>query len=371
MQPSVSHTPRELGYHMPAEWHTHTATWLSWPRREGISFPERYDEVMPTFAEIVRALHQHEAVHINICDAAMGEFARNVLREHQVPLHNVFFHNIPTNEPWCRDHGPIFIVRTDELAVVNWRYNAWGGKYQPYDLDDAVPRQIAQLLNVPCFDVDMVLEGGAIDVNGEGLLLTSESCLLNPNRNPDMSKQQIEQKLKDYLGVNSVLWLDRGIVGDDTDGHVDDIARFVSRDTAVIASEQDTQDANYDILRENIARLHYLAAQAQHPLHVIELPMPGVVEYKGQRLPASYANFYIANKAVLLPTYRNPKTDASAQAILQRLFPHHRVTPIDSTNLVWGLGSFHCLTQQQPAPRPAPLPGHRDLVRRPRGWKKR
>ncbi len=367
----TSPTPRQLGYHMPAEWHPHTTTWLSWPRRDGISFPDRYDEVMPTYAEMVRTLQQHEAVNINICDQEMGEFARSVLHDHHVSFHNVHFHHIPTNEPWCRDHGPTFIVRGEELAVVNWRYNAWGGKYLPYDLDDAVPRQIAKLLNVPRFSADIVLEGGAIDVNGEGLLLTSESCLLNPNRNPHLNKQQIEQYLKDYLGVTAVLWLGQGIVGDDTDGHIDEIARFVSRDTVVAVVEEDPEDDNYEILRANVARLHHLAAQPEHPLHIVELPMPGGVEYQGQRLPASYANFYIANKVVLLPTYQNPKNDALAQAILQRLFPHHRVIPIDSTSLIWGFGSFHCLTQQQPATGPSPLPGHKDLVRRPRGWKKR
>jgi agmatine deiminase len=334
-------TPRELGYRMPAEWHPHTATWLSWPRREGISFPGRYDEVLPTLTEMVRALAAHETVNINVCDAGTEADGRKVLGT----TDNVRFHRFSTNEPWCRDYGPIFVKRDNELAVVDWGYNAWGGKYPPFDLDDAIPQHVARLLALPLFSPGIVMEGGSIDVNGEGLLLTTETCLLNPNRNPQLNKKQIEQYLKDYLGVEKILWLGEGIVGDDTDGHVDDLTRFVSTDTVVTVVEEDPQDENYRPLQENLKRLRKMPEIK----HIVDLPMPGIVEHDGQRLPASYANFYVANNVVLLPVYRHPKYDARAQGILQKLFPDRRVVAIDSTSLIWGLGSFHCLTQQQPA----------------------
>lgn len=342
-------TPRELGYHMPAEWHRHAATWLSWPRREGISFPGRYDEILPTLAEMMRVLTPQERVNINVRDADMEQDVRRVLAGHRVAFDNVQFHHIPTNEPWCRDHGPMFVVSDGRLAVVDWGYNAWGGKYPPFDFDDAVPQHVARLLNLPLFSPGIILEGGSIDVDGLGTLLTTEACLLNPNRNPHLSKEQIEQYLKDYLGVTNIFWLGEGIVGDDTDGHVDDLARFVDAETIVTVVEQDPHDPNYPILKDNLRRLNALKAQSVRPLHIVELPMPGLVEHEGQRLPASYANFYIANGVVLFPTYRHKQTDSRAQDILQKLFSGRRVIPIDSTNLIWGLGSFHCLTQQQPA----------------------
>jgi agmatine deiminase len=338
-------TPRELGYRMPAEWQPHTATWLSWPRPDGISFPDRYPEALPTLGEMVRTLAQHERVEINVRDEEVEAVARQAIGD----TGNVFYHHIPSYEPWCRDHGPIFVKRGHESAIVDWDYNAWGSKYPPYDDDDAVPRRVAELLALPVFSPGIVMEGGALDVNGEGTLLTTESCLLNPNRNPHLNKQQIEQHLGDYLGVSNILWLGDGIVGDDTDGHVDDLARFVNPTTVVTVVEEDPQDDNYWPLQENRKRLRAMRDQDGNPLEVIELPMPGKIEYDGQRLPASYANFCIANGVVLLPTYRNHKTDAVAMGALQKLFADRRVVGIDSTNLIWGLGSFHCLTQQQPA----------------------
>jgi agmatine deiminase len=330
---------------MPAEWEPHAATWLSWPRPEGISFPDRYDEVLPTLAEMVRALASHERVNVNVRNEEVEDIARKAVGE--VP--NVFYHRIPSYEPWCRDHGPIFVKRDNELAVVDWDYNAWGGKYPPYDEDDAVPRRVAELLGLPVFRPGIVMEGGALEVNGAGTLLTTESCLLNSNRNPQLNKKQIEQYLTDYLGVTNILWLGEGIVGDDTDGHVDDLARFVNPTTVVAAVEQDPQDDNYQPLQENLKRLRAMRDQDGQLLRVVELIMPTAVEYEGQRLPATYANFYIANDIVLLPTYRDQKNDAAALRILQELFIKRKVIGIDSTNLIWGLGSFHCLTQQQPS----------------------
>jgi agmatine deiminase len=372
-------TPRALGYRMPAEWDPHAATWLSWPRHTGQSFRPRYDEVLPTFAEMVRTLAPHEIVNINVADAPMEEEVRQVLLTHEVPLDNVRFQRIPTNEPWCRDHGPTFVTSRNAnrkpgtadsksairnpstlrssataedgqsaIAIVDWDYNAYGKKYPRFDLDDAVPQRIARFLDVPLFRPGIVLEGGSIDVNGAGSVLTTEACLLHPNRNPQLTKSQIEQCLCDYLGVTNVLWLGIGIVGDDTDGHVDDFARFVDHSTVVLAVEEDPRDDNYAVSQDNLQRLRAMKNQDGKPLRVITLPMPGVIEQKGQRLPASYANFYIANGVVLFPTYRHPN-DARAQEILRNLFPDRRVVPIDSTAVIWGGGSFHCLTQQQPA----------------------
>ncbi len=338
-------TPRELGYGMPAEWHPHAATWLSWPRPDGISFPDRYEEVMPTLGEMVRTLAPRERVDINVRNEEVEAIACRTIGN--VP--NVFYHRIPSYEPWCRDHGPVFVRRDHELAVVDWGYNAWGDKYPPYDDDDAVPQRIAELLQLPLFSPGIVMEGGSLDVNGEGTLLTTKPCLLNPNRNPRLNQQQIEQFLRDYLGVTHILWLGNGIAGDDTDGHIDDLTRFVNATTVVTVIEQDPHDDNYWPLQENLKQLRAMRDQDGHPLRIVELPMPGVIEYNGQRLPASYANFYIANDVVLLPTYRNKSADATATETLQRLFADRRVVGIDSTNLIWGLGSFHCLTQQQPA----------------------
>jgi agmatine deiminase len=338
-------TPRELGYRMPAEWQPHAATWLSWPRPDGISFPDRYPEALPTLGEMVRTLALRERVDINVRDEGVEAVARQAIGD----TGNVFYHYIPSYEPWCRDHGPLFVKRDHELAIVDWDYNAWGSKYPPYDDDDAVPRRVAESLSLPVFSPGIVMEGGALDINGQGTLLTTESCLLNPNRNPHLNKQQIEQYLCDYLGVTNILWLGDGIAGDDTDGHVDDLARFVNPTTVVTVVEQDPQDENYWPLQENRKRLRAMHDQDGNLLQVVELPMPGVIEYDGQRLPASYANFYVANGVVLLPTYRNQKTDAVAMETLQKLFDDRHVVGIDSTNLIWGLGSFHCLTQQQPA----------------------
>src|SRR5271157_5729945 len=311
-------SPSAQGYRMPAEWGSHEATWLSWPRREGISFPDAYDDVMPIFARMVDALRESELVRINVADHDHEQQVRFFLKGIDVS-HIEFFH-IPTNEPWCRDHGPIFIKRDQEprLAVVDWDYNAWGGKYPPFDLDEA------------------------------GSLLTTASCLLNPNRNPGKSKAEIEQALSDYLGVTNVLWLGDGIEGDDTDGHIDDICRFVDRTTVLAAVEEDPQDPNFEPLRANLALLRRMKTEDRTALNILTLPMPPRVDKEGRRLPASYANFYIANKVVLLPVFRSPK-DKRAFEVLQKCFPDRRIVPIDCRELIWGLGAFHCLTQQQPS----------------------
>ena len=340
-------TPAQLGYRMPAEWEPHVGTWLTWPRREGISFPDLYDRIPPILAAMVRALAEDEGVFINVWDATMEAEVRSVLTQHDALNDRVEFHHHPAYEPWCRDHGPVFVVNTSQRAVLNWGYNAWGEKYPPYDLDNAVPEHIASVRGLPCFTPDMILEGGSIEVNGQGTLITTESCLLNPNRNPALDRTAIEQRLSDYLGVRKVLWLGEGIAGDDTDGHVDDLTRFVDAQTVVTAVEPDSQHPNHPPLQVNLQRLQAMCTQDGDSLRVIELPMPEPVLDQGERLPASYANFYIGNRTVLMPAFGQSR-DADAQAILQQCFPSRRVLPLDSTDLIRGLGSFHCLTQQEP-----------------------
>jgi agmatine deiminase len=343
----IEKLPAALGYRMPAEWERHAATWLSWPRREGISFPGAFDRVLPTLRRMVEALLASEPVCINVCNGTHEAEALGVLAG--LPLDRLTFHHIPTNEPWCRDHGPIFLTRAEDprLAIVDWDYNAWGGKYPPCDLDEVVPTRIGEILNLPVFYPRMILEGGSIDVNGAGALLTSESCLLNPNRNPALGRAAIEQRLRDYLGVTEILWLGDGIEGDDTDGHIDDLTRFVSERTVVTVVEENRADTNFEPLQENLARLRAMKIGGQ-PLEVVTLPMPVRIVREELRLPASYANFYIANESILLPTFADPN-DAVAGTTLQKLFPTRKVVPIDCTELIWGLGAFHCLTQQQPA----------------------
>jgi len=357
-----SQTPAALGYRMPAEWEPHAATWLSWPRREGISFPDSFDRVMPALRAMVEALIESEQVCINICNGAHEAEAREAL--HGLPAERISFYLVPTNEPWCRDHGPIFLtrhidpksatgrIRRGELAVVDWDYNAWGNKYPPFDLDEVAPTRVAEILDVPVFYPGMILEGGAIDVNGAGALLTTESCLLNKNRNPSLSRDEIEQRLRDYLGVRDILWLGDGIAGDDTDGHIDDLARFVSEKTVITVVEENRGDENYQPLQENLARLQAMKISGRPP-EVITLPMPKKIMREGLRMPATYANFYIANTCVLVPTFADP-ADEAALSILRKCFSNRRVIGIDCRELIWGLGAFHCLTQQQPAVREGP-----------------
>jgi agmatine deiminase len=296
---------------------------------------------------MVEALIQSEQVCINVSNSAHEAEVREVLRG--LPTERISFQLVPTNEPWCRDHGPIFLTRATDpkVAVVDWDYNAWGNKYPPFDLDEVAPTRIAEILKLPVFYPGMILEGGAIDVNGAGALLTTESCLLNKNRNPNLSRDEIEQRLRDYLGVRDILWLGDGIAGDDTDGHVDDLARFVSEQTAVTVVEEDRADENYGPLQKNLARLRAMKIR-NRPIDIITLPMPKKIMREGLRMPATYANFYIANTCVLVPTFADP-ADQVALSILRECFPNRRIIGIDCRELIWGLGAFHCLTQQQPA----------------------
>lgn len=344
----MSESLRELGYRMPAEWEPHQATWLSWPHNRK-SWPGKIESVWPRYAEMVAALSRSEAVHINVNNSEMETEAQRYLQQAGAEG-EIHFHHFPTNDAWCRDHGAIFVTCPDSeepLLAIDWDYNAWGGKYPPFDLDQKIPAQMARELQVPVRPGGMILEGGSIDVNGAGLLLTTESCLLNPNRNPHLSQEQIEQQMRDALGVETIYWLGDGIVGDDTDGHIDDITRFVGRHHIVTAVESDPADENFAPLRDNLERLKSFRTPNGTPFEVIELPMPPALMHEGQRLPASYANFYIGNRVVLLPTYRSSR-DEDARAVLQSCFPDREVVGIDCTDIIWGLGAFHCLTQQIP-----------------------
>ncbi|MBV9989448.1 MAG: agmatine deiminase family protein, partial [Chitinophagaceae bacterium] len=259
-----------------------------------------------------------------------------------------FFH--PTNDAWCRDHGPAFLINPkaeQQKIIVDWNYNAWGNKYPPYELDDIIPSLIGKHFSIPVYHPGIVMEGGSVEFNGKGTVLTSTACLLNENRNPHLNQPQIEQYLSDYYGIDQVLWVDEGIVGDDTDGHIDDTVRFVNEDTVVTVVEENKQDENYDLLQHNLKQLQQMRLLNGKQLNIIELPMPDAISWEDQRLPASYANFYISNKHVIVPTYQSKKDDRALQ-ILQGCFPGRTVVGIDSTDIIWGLGSFHCLSQQEP-----------------------
>ena len=347
-------TPKKLGFTFPAEFAPQRALWLSWPHKEA-SWPGKLHTIYKPYCEFILQVSRHQKVCINVADEAMKQFAISEIEKHAplVPgakVSEVSFYFFPTNDAWCRDHGPAFLVnrQTGEKAVVDWGYNAWGDKYPPYDLDDVIPTRIGEALGLQVFNPGIVMEGGSVEFNGKGTLLTTTACLLNKNRNPHLSQKEIEEYLIQYYGVEHILWLGDGIVGDDTDGHIDDITRFVNEDTVVTVVEQDKNDDNYQLLQENLESLHKMRLQDGKQLNVIELPMPKAVIYEDQRLPASYANFYIANQSVIVPTFRDSVNDKVALDILTDCFKGREVIGIDSTDLIWGLGSFHCLSQQEP-----------------------
>eukprot|EP01037_Dinobryon_pediforme_P011531 gene11531-11627_t len=341
-------SPKAAGFHFPAEWAKHTATWLSWPHKEA-SWPGKIGMIYHRYAEFVKVLTEGELVRINVGDEQMKAFAKQQLQMVGVDLSRVEFFDFETNDAWCRDHGPAFLINphTRQKAIVDWGYNAWGGKYPPYELDDIIPTKIGEQFGLPVYHPGIVMEGGSVDFNGAGTLLTTTACLLNKNRNPHLNQQEIETFLKNYYGVEQILWLGDGIIGDDTDGHIDDITRFVNEDTVVTVVEENKHDENYHILQENLQTLKTMRLLNGKQLNIVELPMPEPVIYDDQRLPASYANFYIGNAAVVVPTYRS-KNDDKALDILQQCFPGRKIVGIDSTDIIWGLGSFHCLSQQEP-----------------------
>jgi agmatine deiminase len=346
---STTNTPAARGYRMPPEWAPHQATWFSWPSNPD-TWPGHLAAAELALVGAVAALTEGETVRINVQNERHERHVAGLLSGRVNPQ-RVQLHRIPTNDAWCRDHGAIFVTRPGAeapLLALDFGYNAWGGKYPPFDLDDAVPPQMAGVLGIPHETVDIILEGGSLDVNGAGTLLTTEQCLLNANRNPRLSRADIERRLCDNLGVQQILWLAEGIEGDDTDGHVDDLTRFVAEDTVVTVVEDDPADLNYAALRENRERLAGMRLPDGRSLKVVELPMPQPVFRGEERLPASYANFYLGNRVVLLPVFGCP-SDEEAAATIARCFPGRRVMGINCRDIVVGLGTLHCLTQQVPA----------------------
>jgi agmatine deiminase len=349
--PAPRPAPAAFGFRMPAEWERQEAVWLSWPHNRS-TWPGSFRPIPGVVAEIAAQISRREKVRMNAA-APLQARARSLVARAGADMANVAFFNHPTDDAWCRDHGPIFIRsrRTGEVALTDWAFNAWGGKY-PHARDNRIPARIGRALGLRRFANPMVLEGGSIDVNGRGLLLTTEACLLNPNRNPRLGREEIERRLREYLGVRTVLWLGDGIAGDDTDGHVDDLARFFREDGIVTAVERQRGDANHRALAENLERLQGLRTPSGGRFALAELPMPSPCVDRGRRLPATYANFLVINGAVLVPAFRQPRRDREAQEVIGACFPGREVVPIDCLELVRGLGTLHCLSQQQPASRP-------------------
>lgn len=336
--------PSQLGYRLPAEWEKHEATWLAWPH-DLETWPEQLHEIEAVYLEMIKHLHRGEKVHILVDHLQAQEYVLKKLKERGI-TQNISVHMIETNSIWIRDYGPMFVTSGDELSIMKWRFNAWGEKYA-YQKDNLVSSKLAKVLNLKQFEADFVLEGGSIDVNGQGTLMTTEECLLNPNRNPDLKRKQIEQYLKDYLEVKKIIWLGKGIEGDDTDGHIDEVARFVAEDKILMSVSQDIKSYNHQVLAENWKRLSQETDQVGGHFQLIELPLPGPIRVGELTLPGSYTNFYIANKCVLMPIFGD-QNDAKALGILKDLFPGRNVIGISAVPLIYGQGAIHCMTQQEP-----------------------
>ncbi len=360
---SPAKTPHALGYRMPAEWEPHEATWLAWPHNPE-DWPGKFQSIPWLYAEIVRLLATRERVHLIVENAATKRRVTSMLARAGANLDQVTFRTWSTDRGWTRDSGPIFVRNAEgRVALTNWRFNGWA-KYSDWHLDDKLPGRVQKILGLPEWQPTaegekvgsrrVVLEGGSIDVNGAGSLLATEECLLSEvqQRNPGVGREKLEGVFHDYLGINQTIWLNRGIVGDDTHGHIDDIARFVAPGTIVTAVEPDMRDANHAPLAENLARLKSAHTPDGKQFTIVELPMPRPVIFRGQRLPASYANFYVANGLVLVPTFHDPN-DRVALNTLAELFPNREIIGVHSVDLIWGLGALHCMTQQQPAAVPS------------------
>jgi len=357
-------TPRELGYRMPAEWDRHEATWLAWPHNPE-DWPGKFQPIPWLYAEIVRLIAAHERVQLIVQDAKEEGRAKSLLKRAGANLERVTFYRWPTDRVWTRDSGPVFVRNgAGHVAITNWRFNAWS-KYDDWKLDDLVAGRVAEALGMPAWEPTielpdgrrrLVLEGGSIDTNGQGVLLTTEECLLSEvqQRNPGVSRERMEEAFRHFLGMGQVIWLGCGVAGDDTHGHVDDISRFVGPETIVTAVEPDASDANHEPLKDNVARLKAARTREGKQFTIVELPLPRPVVFRGQRLPASYANFYAANGLVLVPTFHDAR-DRIALQILSDVFPDREVIGIHSVDLIWGLGALHCMTQQQPAGAQEPV----------------
>jgi agmatine deiminase len=357
----MNDTPKQLGYRMPAEWEPHEATWFAWPHNPE-DWPGKFQAIPWLYAEIVRLVAAHERIHLLVQDEKVQRRVVSILERAHANLDNVSLHQWPTNRVWTRDSGPIFVRNQQgQTAITNWRFNAWA-KYPDWNLDDQIPARAAELLSLqewqPAVELNgehrrLVLEGGSIDTNGQGVMLTTEECLLSDvqQRNPGVSREQLERAFSDYLGIDQVIWLGPGIAGDDTHGHVDDITRFVGPTAILTAVEPKVGDPNHQPLAENLQRLKAARTSEGKQFTIVELPLPRPVVFRNQRLPASYANFYIANGLVLVPTFHDPN-DRIALGIIAEAFPDRDVIGIHAVDLVWGLGTLHCMTQQQPASSP-------------------
>lgn len=331
----------------PAEWEPHAATWLAWPHNEA-SWPGRLETVPPVYGRLIEILTQHEQVCLLVNDSDMEAAVRKSLVSFDINHDQLQIYHIPTNDAWMRDTGPLWVQEGSDLKATDWQFNKWGGKYPPWDLDNEIPLRMVEQLHYPIESLPYVLEGGSVDSNGAGDLLTTEQCLLNPNRNPTLDRSGVEALLRDMLHVERIHWLGEGIVGDDTDGHVDDIARFVAVDTIVAVREDTPDDENYALLEDNWERLQQLQDGAGQSFKIHALPMPKPVMIDDERVPASYANFYIANRVVIVPTFQQADRDSEAVGVLQNLFPERQVIGLDASDLIWGLGAFHCITHHQP-----------------------
>lgn len=333
-------------FRLPAEWERHEATWFSWPH-DLETWPKHLGEVEVCYIDMIEALHQGEKVHILVNDLASEEHVADCLKERGITK-NFFIHQIETDSIWIRDYGPIFTKHSSgQIALTDWTFNAWGNKYQKYKADNEIPAQLAKILKFQHFKIDMVLEGGSIEANGKGTLLTTEECLLNPNRNPFLNRQTIEQYLKDFLGVTKIIWLEKGIAGDDTDGHIDEVARFVGPNKILVGYEENPRALDYQAFQENWNRLKNATDQDEKPMELIPVPMPKKVEVSPTVLPTSYTNFYVGNSCVLVPIFGDPN-DTKALGILKDLFPARTVIGIPAIALIYGQGAIHCVTQQEP-----------------------
>jgi agmatine deiminase len=342
-------TPKQSGYHFPAEWEKHASTWLSYPHNES-SWPGKIHTIFPYYHSFIKEISKGEKVNINVLDVHMKTQVTAELEKIGVDMQKIQLHLHQTNDAWCRDHGPAFLVNPNgnpKRMIVNWDYNAWGDKY-PHELDNEIPKLIANYLQLPYVSAGIVMEGGSVDFNGKGTLLTTTACLLHENRNPGFNQGNIEKLLIDYYGVEQVLWLGDGIAGDDTNGHIDDLTRFTAEDTVMTMVEPNKKDENHTILNENLAQLKKMRLLNGKQLNIVEIPMPEPLYYENQRLPVSYANFYICNAAVIVPVF-GCRQDNQAIDLLSECFRDRPVIGLDSVEIIWGLGSWHCLSQQEPA----------------------
>lgn len=342
-------TPKSQGYFFPPEWHPHLATWITFPHNDHSWQGDKLKEMYPEYFQLIKAISVGEKVNINVHDLALKDYIQSQLAFYGIHSDQINYHIGPTNDAWCRDHGPAFLIHHSNSSrmMVDWEYNAWGGKYPPFNDDNKIAIEIARSLGLPMARPNIIMEGGSVEFNGAGSVLTSRSCLLNPNRNPHLNQNQIEGFLMDFYGVDQVLWVSDGIVGDDTDGHIDDTVRFVNSDTVIAMVEPKKSDPNYGVLAKNLMELSHMRLISGKQLNIVEIPMPDPVIIDDFRAPGSYANFYISNAGVLVPTFDCPQDEIALDTLAQ-LFTDRPVIGLSAKKIIWGQGSFHCLTQQEP-----------------------